>query len=75
VNPDPTICPLCGKNNRCGMAQSSGNDQPCWCMSGEFSFPDSLLNEVTDAAKNKACICRECASRHHELKTDASRVK
>ena len=67
MNFKPTICPLCGKDNRCEMTQRNGNSQSCWCMNSEFAFPDCLLNKVADAAKNKACICRECASKHFEF--------
>lgn len=58
------ICPLCGKNNQCGQLCSGDNKDACWCASGELEFPESLLNRVSNAAKNRACICKACALKH-----------
>ncbi|PCM44033.1 cysteine-rich CWC family protein [Marinobacter sp. ANT_B65] len=59
---NPENCPLCNKPNHCGCLANSS--KPCWCMDEEITFPDSLLNQVVDAAKNKACICKPCALKH-----------
>jgi len=72
VNPNPTKCPLCGKLNHCGMASAENTGQPCWCMSSDIAFPNSLLTQVDNAAKNKACICRECALEHQHEKAAVS---
>ena len=32
-----------------------------WCMESKIPFSDDLLNQLTDAAKNKVCICKACA--------------
>jgi len=35
------------------------NAPPCWCTRVHFSA--GLLQQVSEAAKNKACICQRCA--------------
>jgi Cysteine-rich CWC len=35
------------------------NAPPCWCTRVHFSA--GLLQQVPEAAKNKACICQRCA--------------
>ncbi|GAC21167.1 cysteine-rich CWC family protein [Paraglaciecola arctica] len=57
-------CPVCGENNFCGNLSPSNKDEACWCMDSAISFPDSLLNQVSDADKNKKCICKACALKH-----------
>lgn len=54
-------CPLCGENNFCGNLSPNNKDKACWCMDSSMKFPDSLLMQVTDADKNKNCICKACA--------------
>ena len=34
--------------------------EPCWCTRVQFS--ERLLQQVPEAAKNKACICLRCAT-------------
>jgi len=34
--------------------------EPCWCTRVQFSA--HLLQQVPEAAKNKACICQRCAT-------------
>jgi hypothetical protein len=74
MKPNPTKCPLCGKPNHCGMTSTESANPSCWCMNSDITFPDSLLTQVTDQAKNKVCICRECALKHREKNIDASVV-
>ncbi|UTW02188.1 cysteine-rich CWC family protein [Amphritea atlantica] len=58
---DPNVCPLCQQANRCGNIASCGSDPHCWCSSPEITFSDALLNQVPEATRGKACICRSCA--------------
>ena len=60
----PENCPLCGNNNYCGNLSSSDN-KACWCRDNKVQFPGSLLSQVSDADKNKACICKTCALSHN----------
>ncbi|XPF95254.1 cysteine-rich CWC family protein [Colwellia sp. RE-S-Sl-9] len=57
-------CPLCNKPNNCGNLLKS--NKPCWCMDEIIDFPESLLNQVVDIAKNKTCICKSCALKHKQ---------
>ena len=54
---DTNLCPLCGGDNRCGMA-ADPLAQGCWCRSAEFGAAIALLPE---AARGKVCICARCA--------------
>ncbi|WP_290699638.1 cysteine-rich CWC family protein [Amphritea sp.] len=64
INPDaidPNLCPICQQDNRCGNMASCGSDENCWCRSPDITFSESLLSQVREEAKGKACICRACA--------------
>ncbi|MGV3725601.1 cysteine-rich CWC family protein [Hydrogenophaga sp.] len=63
AQPDPSRCPLCGRDNRCAMEieRETGQAQPpCWCLSATFSA--ELLARVPPAARGQACICAACAA-------------
>ncbi|WP_317134828.1 cysteine-rich CWC family protein [Rhodoferax lithotrophicus] len=56
-----TNCPLCGKPNQCAMEmeRATGVQQPpCWCTQATFSA--ALLSQISEATRNKACICADC---------------
>jgi hypothetical protein len=58
---DPTLCPLCGGDNRCAMEiqRATGVKQaPCWCTS--LTFSAELLDRLPEAARGQACICGNC---------------
>jgi len=55
-------CPLCGKDNRCGLLGQNPTE-PCWCT--QEVFPSKLLERVPEDSKGKACICRECLEKFH----------
>ncbi|MEP7217551.1 MAG: cysteine-rich CWC family protein [Bacteroidota bacterium] len=56
---NPAICPICGDENRCAMESSPPSETPCWCAT--MAFPEELLRLVPEAARDRACICRQCA--------------
>jgi hypothetical protein len=56
--PPPTVCPLCGGDNACGMA---AGDASCWCFTA--SIPAAALDAVAEAARDQRCICAGCAGR------------
>ncbi|MDB5035803.1 MAG: cysteine-rich family protein [Chlorobi bacterium] len=58
----PAICPICGKENACAMEISPRPEAPCWCTS--MTFTEELLRLVPAAARDRACICRNCAGKH-----------
>jgi len=60
---DPCRCPLCGQPNACAMAAPSvgaAAPGPCWCTRVHFSA--DLLKQVSEAARNQACICAACVA-------------
>jgi Cysteine-rich CWC len=54
---DPSLCPVCGEPNTCGMSQGKTE---CWCFS--VKIPEAALAAVSPEAKNVACICPRCAA-------------
>ncbi|MBC5785550.1 cysteine-rich CWC family protein [Ramlibacter sp. USB13] len=61
-SPAPSRCPLCGAANRCAMEleRETGLPQgPCWCT--QAAFGADLLACVPPEAKDRACICQNCA--------------
>ena len=63
VGAEPTVsqvvCPLCGKANQCGMATGATS---CWCFSA--TVPASLIEQLPEALRGAACICRDCVRAH-----------
>lgn len=63
----PSICPMCGRNNVCVMAQANESDSvnaqrnECWCMSE--SFPKNYQSYLTDKDLDTRCICKACLER------------
>ena len=64
---DPSVCPVCGEPNTCGMAQ--GNTE-CWCTA--VKIPQAALDRIPSEAKNVACICARCAALAETATTAAS---
>ncbi|WP_081945604.1 cysteine-rich CWC family protein [Thalassotalea sp. ND16A] len=61
---NPNKCPLCKENNRCLNSSCSDSSQNCWCKNPDIKFSESLLKQIPDSARNKACICKACALAH-----------
>ena len=47
--PDPAVCPLCGKPNLCAVAADPDATE-CWCEAVEF--PEELLAQIPDDGAN-----------------------
>ena len=47
-------CPLCGKENHCGIADDKS---ACWCMMEKF--PEGIFEAVSKNEPQK-CICQNC---------------
>lgn len=61
IKPLPALdCPLCGGPNGCVPAESGSFAGTCWCK--DVAFSAELLARVPEAARQKACICRACAT-------------
>ncbi|MEJ8840423.1 cysteine-rich CWC family protein [Ramlibacter sp. AN1133] len=57
-----TLCPLCGRPNRCAMElerETGVKQQACWCT--QVAFGAELLARVPAEAQRRACICPACA--------------
>ncbi|THF77280.1 cysteine-rich CWC family protein [Cohnella fermenti] len=55
---DPSVCPLCGKENGCAMAAGRAPES-CWCFAASLSA--DALGRIPPEAKGQSCLCRECA--------------
>lgn len=54
-NVDVATCALCGSANDCGLARG---ETTCWCF--EVVVPPSLLAQIPEALRDRACVCRAC---------------
>lgn len=64
TTPLPEVhCPLCGGPNGCVPASSGSFAGACWCK--DVTFSPELLARVPEAARQRACICRRCATEEH----------
>ena len=59
------LCPLCGMNNACGMANGGTT---CWCF--DTPFDAAALEAIPEGARSKVCICQACASGRGPLEGD-----
>ncbi len=65
VEVDPSLCPVCGMPNTCGMTQGKSE---CWCF--ELKIDAAALARIPTEAKDRACLCPRCAA----LASDAEAV-
>lgn len=49
-------CPLCGRDNQCGMAAGAPS---CWCT--KATIPPEVLQAIPESAQGKVCVCPSCA--------------
>lgn len=64
VASDPRLCPLCGQPNQCAMEiekQTGVLQSACWCCTAAISA--ELLNQISEIARNQACVCASCAAK------------
>lgn len=60
---NPAQCPICKEPNACAMevARTTGKKaERCWCFDADFSA--EVMAQIPDDAKNKACVCAQCAA-------------
>jgi hypothetical protein len=55
---DTTRCPLCGKPNRCAVAQG-GDISACWCAAAIIDR--ETLAAIPVGPQQDACLCPACA--------------
>ncbi|WP_258171222.1 cysteine-rich CWC family protein [Paenibacillus sp. R14(2021)] len=60
---DPALCPICGKDNRCGNLKGMPQGT-CWCFSTTFS--EEIFNLIPDDRRGLACICQACVEESRE---------
>lgn len=53
-------CPLCGGPNGCEPARTGSFDSPCWCT--EVRIAPEVLERIPEDARDRACLCRRCAT-------------
>lgn len=60
IQPDPLVCPLCGKANGCLNLGAQDVNRTCWCNDPAIKFPEALLASIPAQLRGKACICKSC---------------
>jgi len=63
---DPLRCPLCGEANSCLNQGAADVARSCWCNDPAIQFPESLLSQIPQEKRRKACVCRRCAEKHQQ---------
>jgi predicted Fe-S protein YdhL (DUF1289 family) len=53
---DPGRCPLCGRDNKCGMVAGAST---CWCFTA--LVPADVIERVPAESQGVTCVCPECA--------------
>ena len=56
-------CPLCNKDNRCGLNHNI--QEQCWCVSENIT--PTLLAKVPQPLINKSCICQACIDKFNAV--------
>ncbi|WP_286924786.1 MULTISPECIES: cysteine-rich CWC family protein [Lysinibacillus] len=54
-------CPLCGKENHCGIVNGQ---KDCWCMA--VYFPEEIFQAVPQELRK--CICQKCLDTYKNTK-------
>lgn len=67
---DPTLCPLCGKQNHCAVTLQQ-DPSTCWCHQPDIHIDSELLAKLPEEARGKACICKQCVE--HDLQHQLSK--
>ncbi len=55
--PDQRLCPLCGRNNHCALANGE-TGASCWCM--DVTLKATALSALPDGERGVRCICPNC---------------
>ncbi|AVK95390.1 cysteine-rich CWC family protein [Lysinibacillus sphaericus] len=53
-------CPICGKENHCGVVEGQ---KTCWCMTEKF--PEGIIKAISEEPKK--CICQNCLHTYKEI--------
>ncbi len=56
---DASLCPLCGRPNRCAVTEEI-DPGGCWCMAAPVS--PAALARIPEEARGLACLCPACAA-------------
>lgn len=67
-------CPLCGAENDCAVVRcGTATCADCWCAG--ITIADDVLARIPAAARDKACLCRRCATGLSSPNPDVGRVR
>jgi hypothetical protein len=58
-------CVLCGKPHHCGIA---AGEPDCWCFTSRL--PPGVLERLSPAQRNAACVCQACIASHAQEPQD-----
>ena len=61
------LCPACGRENACRIANGCAYKGPCWCEA--YVVPAEVQRQLAEKHPVRACLCRECLVRFSESST------
>jgi hypothetical protein len=67
------LCPVCGRENACRVANGCAYKGPCWCEA--FTIPAEVQRQLANTCPERACLCRECLVRFAESSAKPARVE
>jgi hypothetical protein len=67
---DPSRCPLCAQDNRCGMVADAST---CWCFTTNVAR--AVLALLPPEAEGVACVCQACASGKEQPDAISSKIE
>jgi hypothetical protein len=67
------LCPSCGQENACRVANGCAYKGPCWCEA--FTIPAEVQRRLAEAHPVRACLCRACLVRFSETSESSLRTK
>ncbi|MET1077866.1 MAG: cysteine-rich CWC family protein [Pseudomonas sp.] len=69
---DSSLCPLCGRANRCAQLQPQVAASPCWCFTARIA--PEVLQRVPPDQRDQSCLCPDCAQGIQDKKAGTEAV-
>ena len=73
MNSKEQLCPVCGRQNECRVANGCAYKGPCWCEA--FIIPADVQRQLVESCPERACLCRDCLKRFSEAPAGTNLVE
>jgi hypothetical protein len=62
-------CPVCGRPNRCALADGAASATACWCA--DVRIAPEALRRIPAGLRGRACLCPDCAAAQRSSPADS----